>query len=218
MSSCSVYGLTDGNALSSENDLTNPISEYASLKLLAEAALQELAGPRFLPTILRLSTVYGLSFRPRFDLMVNTIVAKAYIDKKIVIRGADCWRPFIHVDDVASVVIDMLSAEGGQVYNVGCRHQNHTIGEIGRIVYENFPQASFLIERQPDEDRRSYKVDFTKLQNKINYSPRHSVKSAIYELRDFLGRNPNYWKPSYSNIKSAKERSEWRKTSINSLR
>ena len=42
---------------------------------------------RFAPVILRFGAVYGLSPRPRFDLVINLLAAKAACEKSITITS-----------------------------------------------------------------------------------------------------------------------------------
>ena len=59
-SSCSVYGATD--VMMDENSAVKPISLYGQTKLDSEHALLAARTDTFHPTILRLATVFGLSF------------------------------------------------------------------------------------------------------------------------------------------------------------
>ena len=69
-----------------------------------------MADENFAPVILRFSTVYGLSGRFRFDLVVNLLTAKALIDGEITIFGGNQWRSFVHVDDAARSIMHVLAA------------------------------------------------------------------------------------------------------------
>ena len=93
-SSCSVYGASD--SLSSETSAVHPISLYAETKVDSERALLDACDASFRPTILRLATVFGLSARPRFDLVVNLLTAKACQQHPITVFNGEQWRPFIH--------------------------------------------------------------------------------------------------------------------------
>jgi len=72
----SAYGIQEGIMV--EEAPLNPISLYARLKAQAEAELLALSDDDFRPTILRMATIYGLSPRMRFDLIVNTLTLHAF--------------------------------------------------------------------------------------------------------------------------------------------
>src|SRR5690349_11749380 len=127
-STCSVYGASDG--LMNESSETNPISLYARTKLQSEQVLLDECSKSFHPTILRFATVFGLSARPRFDLVVNLLTAKAVQEGVITIFNGEQWRPFIHVQDVAQAVVDVflapLESVSGEIFNVGDERLNYT--------------------------------------------------------------------------------------------
>ena len=114
-----------------------------------------MADDRFAPVILRFGTIYGLSGRTRFDLVVNLLTAKALVDGEITVFGGDQWRPFVHVDDAARVLAMVLQAPPemvrNQVFNVGSNEQNYTIREIGEMVQKPGPR------RQAGHQRRRYR-------------------------------------------------------------
>lgn len=188
ISSCSVYGVTTGDRLFTEEDQLNPVSTYAELKIQTENNLKSLADNTFSVTILRLATVYGVSFRPRFDLLLNTVVARALTEQMITIQGKDSWRPFVHVADVGAAIIAMLPLphQGVEIFNVGHATQNHTILEIGNMVHKRIPDAEITILEQASSDKRSYRVDFSKIEKMIHFVPQHTIASGIEELIEFL--------------------------------
>jgi len=140
-SSCSVYGATD--LLMDEYSNVVPISLYAQTKVDSEEALLEARSPDFHPVILRLATVFGLSYRTRFDLIVNLLTAKAYSEGMITIFNGTQWRPFIHVQDVANGICQVLSAPidvvSGETYNLGDSRMNFTLGQLAEKVSAEFP-------------------------------------------------------------------------------
>ena len=184
-SSCSVYGASDD--LLTETSPLNPLSLYARAKIEAEHALFDLTDHAFRPLLLRLATVYGLSYRPRFDLVVNVLAAKAATDGVITINGGRQWRPFVHVSDVARLMADTLrmpmATVGGHVFNVGSNAQNHTIREIGDLVQRCVPTAALHInESVNDADNRNYRVSFTKVERDLGFRPSRSVPDGIKEI------------------------------------
>ena len=120
-STCSVYG--QGEEKLSEESPLNPTSLYAKSKIKTEEGILSLSDDNFSPCILRMGTLYGLSPRMRFDLVVNVLTMKALTEKKIKIFGGDQWRPLVHVSDVARAIVLVLKAPiskvGNQIFNVG---------------------------------------------------------------------------------------------------
>jgi len=117
-STCSTYGKQDGE-LADETSELNPVSLYARTKIRSEEALLDMATDNFSPTIIRMATVYGLSPRMRFDLVVNILSAKAHFEDEIPIFGGDQYRPNVHVRDAAQAYVDCLETPiedvGGEV-------------------------------------------------------------------------------------------------------
>jgi len=205
-SSCSVYGASKGNELLNEESELNPVSLYARMKIASENALTEMKDENFLPTILRLSTVFGFSHRPRFDLVVNLLTAKAIKENKITIFGGDQWRPNVHVADVADTIIAVIEAPidvvGGKTFNVGTEENNYTINKIGELIKKVISSANVIIEDK-DVDKRDYKVGFSRVRNVIGIKMKMSVSDGIKEIKEAFEKNPDldYTKSRYSNIK-----------------
>ncbi|MBU1632522.1 MAG: NAD-dependent epimerase/dehydratase family protein [Nanoarchaeota archaeon] len=204
-SSCSVYGTSKGDDLLSESSFLNPVSLYAKMKIASENALLGMKDDNFLPTILRLGTVFGPSYRSRFDLVVNLLTAKAIKENKITIFGGNQWRPNVHVEDVADTIIKVLKSPiekvGGEIFNVGMEENNFTINNIGSQIEKIVPRAELVIEEKL-ADQRDYKVDFSKLRNTLKIKMKKSVTNGIIEIKTLLESNPNmdYKDKKYSNI------------------
>lgn len=204
-STCSVYGASDG--ILDEKSKLNPVSLYAKSKLASEKVLFELECKSFCPTILRFGTIFGLSGRPRFDLVVNLLTAKAVFDKKITLYGGDQWRPFIHVEDAARSVLVTLESPneqvGGQIFNIGGNSLNFTLQQVGEMINRLVP-GSNLLELGANSDRRNYRVDFLKVEKMLGYSPKWNledgIKQVIAAIRD--GVVSDYNLPAYSNVKA----------------
>lgn len=201
-SSCSVYGLSAKENLLSETSELNPLSLYAQLKVEVEDYLREIADDDFQPVILRLSTVYGLSYRPRFDLVVNVVTARATIDNEIVIKGDADWRPLVHVYDVARVVCRLLAEPDSRLVtvNVGHESQNHRLLEIGELAKSIVPEATLTVLPQNEADRRSYRGDFSLLQRMLAFQPDYDVRRGMNELRDYVLKNRDYKRERFSNV------------------
>jgi nucleoside-diphosphate-sugar epimerase len=182
-SSCSVYGV-GGDDLLTEETRTAPQTPYSLNKVQIEDDLGDIAGEGFSPIILRLATVYGLSPRMRFDVVVNMLTAMAATTGKIVLNSdGQAWRPHVHIDDVARAVEQCIRLthipQSPLVMNVGDTKQNLRIIEVAEMVAEQVPgseivfmsgsqseadgDASELIRDlkvQDGVDKRTYNVSF----------------------------------------------------------
>jgi nucleoside-diphosphate-sugar epimerase len=202
-STCSVYGACD--EVLDECSQVNPVSHYGRTKLAAEEALSDMADGTFLPTILRFSTIYGLSGRTRFDLVVNLFAAKAKIDGAITVMGGDQWRPFVHVDDAAEAIMRVieapLDAVGNEIFNVGSDEQNHTIREVGEMVRDHVPGTELTVNSQ-DADPRNYRVSFAKIRQRLSFEPGWTLEQGIQQVLEAIARGEiiDYRDPKYSNV------------------
>ncbi|MGH2354706.1 MAG: NAD-dependent epimerase/dehydratase family protein, partial [Chloroflexota bacterium] len=132
-SSCSVYGAT-ADTWVDETTPAQPVTPYGVAKAEAEQGLAQLAGPSFCVASLRNATAFGYSPRLRTDLVVNDLVAGAYLHGEISLRSdGSAWRPLVHVQDIARAFTVALSAPAeainGAVVNVGADRQNYTVRE-----------------------------------------------------------------------------------------
>jgi nucleoside-diphosphate-sugar epimerase len=205
-SSCSVYGATD--LLMDEYSNVLPISLYAQTRVDSEEALLSACSATFHPVILRLATVFGLSYRPRFDLIVNLLTAKAHAEGTITIFNGTQWRPFIHVQDVANGICQVLDAPldvvSGEIYNLGDSHMNFTLAQLAEKVQAEFP--STRVEYIENSDRRNYRVSFEKIRNQIGFTCQWSIEDGICEMKRAFESKliADYRDPRYSNLQFLK--------------
>jgi nucleoside-diphosphate-sugar epimerase len=203
-STCSVYGASDGVGEISENGTLNPVSLYATTKIDAEQALMETADECFQPTMLRFGTAYGLSHRPRFDLVANLFSAKAVTDGEICVFNGHYARPFIHVRDMARACHACLEAPlyrvGSEIFNVGDESQNYTISQLGSMVAQHVPGTT-VKEECDDNDPRSYRVSFAKIRSVLDFEASIDVSEGVREMVDAVrdGRIGDWHDPIYSN-------------------
>lgn len=210
-SSCSVYG---GNKeldryLTEESEL-NPVSHYGRMKIMAEQVILGISNSLFAPTILRFATVFGYSYRPRFDLIVNTFAKNAFFAKSIEVFGGNQWRPNVHVTDAARAIIKVLEAPidkvSRQIFNVGSRKENYTINELAQLTSQVFPEIE-IKQNNKLQDLRNYRVDSGKIEEKLGYRSKMSVLDGLREFRTVFekGEIKNPDEPRYSNIKAMQE-------------
>jgi len=201
-STCSVYGASD--EIINENSKLNPASLYARSKIQAENAVLSMADSSFAPTVMRLSTAFGLSYRPRFDLVVNLLTAKALKEGKISIFNGFQWRPFIHVEDITRAMMLLIDAPikivGNEIFNVGSNSMNHQISDLGKKIEGIIPQTKIEYIAN-NEDSRNYKVSFDKIRSLLGFNCRYSLENGIIEIKQALenGSILDYRDPKFSN-------------------
>jgi len=183
-STCSVYGFQPG--VLREDSPLNPLTTYAKSAVLAEKDILPMASKDFTVTVLRFATAYGLSYRMRFDLVVNGMTLALYKYGKIrVMRDGTQWRPVVHVRDIARAVMMVLEAEpekvNGQVFNVGSNEQNYQIYQLARLIGDAIGKP-YEIEWYGDPDRRSYRVDFTKIKETLGFTAKYTPVDGAREI------------------------------------
>lgn len=203
-STCSVYGASD--EILDERSHLNPLSLYARSKLASEKVLMQMADDNFSPVILRFGTVYGLSGRTRFDLVINLLTAKAIKERKITVFGGGQWRPFLHVNDAALALVKAVEAPTdlihGQVFNVGSNEQNYQLGDAASIIQSCVPHAE-VVDMGADTDFRNYRADFTKIRRMLNFTPEWTLEQGVKQVIAAFegGEVRDYRSPMYSNVK-----------------
>ena len=178
-STCSVYGV--GGDVLDENSKLNPVSLYARSKIASEEIIRKMGDDYFAPTILRMGTLYGFSPRMRFDLVVNTMSMKSFLEGKIQVFGGSQWRPLLGVEDAADVYVRCLEADlkqvGNQVFNVGSDAQNFQIDEVADRIARSL--GGIPIQRDSVSlDARDYRVSFAKITDTVGFAPTQSVEDS----------------------------------------
>ena len=184
-STCSNYGVVDPEIPADENRKLNPVSLYAETKIDCENFLASLENGSFHPTCLRYGTAYGVSFRTRFDLLLNSFVYEALFEKELMVFGANTWRPYIHVADMSQVLLKVLEADenkvGKQIFNAGTTSENYKKEDVVHMIEEALPNIKAHYSNSID-DVRNYKVDFSKIEQTIGFKPTLTVQKGIQEL------------------------------------
>jgi nucleoside-diphosphate-sugar epimerase len=187
-SSCSVYGFQEG--VVSENSPVNPLTTYAKANYKAEVDIKRLADKNYCVVILRFATVYGYSPRMRFDLAINGMVRGFFKNGKIpILRDGTQYRPFVHVMDVCKAIHLAMEAHdekvNGEVFNVGSNEQNVQIFELAQRV-ANAIGVEFNYEWYGLPDYRSYRVNFSKIKEVLNFHPDYTIEDGVREVYEAL--------------------------------
>jgi nucleoside-diphosphate-sugar epimerase len=212
-SSCSVYGKGEESKLD-EKSSTNPVSVYAKSTLEAEQETLSLSTSNFSVTALRNATVFGLSKRMRFDLVVNLMTLSAFQKGRIIVMGGGSqWRPLVHISDVSKAFIKVINAQkelvNQEVFNIGM--DNFQIKNLAYMVRDVISNNVEIEIAPDDEDKRNYNVSFRKADEVLKFKASTNVTFGINEIYNALNSGVTDVGPKtvtvqwYRNILDAKE-------------
>jgi len=198
-STYSNYGLSaDGKPVTEETPL-NPQSLYAETKIAAEEFLLSQKDSACAPLLFRFATLYGISPRTRFDLIVNQFVLDAFTKHALIIYQRGYSRSFVHIRDVARGVIMGLEAERakiqGQVFNLGTDNGNYSKDDIVRLVLKRMPQTVVEYKNLTfGGDMRDITVSFAKIKNTLGFETtldvNNGVREVLFALKSGLIQDP----------------------------
>ena len=198
-STYSNYGLSaDGQPVTEESPLT-PQSLYAETKIAAEQYLLGQMDAPTAPLCFRFATLYGISPRTRFDLIVNQFVLEAFTRRELIIYQRGYSRSFVHVQDVVRGILLGLEAEEskirGKVYNLGTERGNYSKDEIVALVLKRMPETTVEYKDLTfGGDMRDITVSFERIQRELGFEARldvdDGVREVLYALKTGLIRNP----------------------------
>lgn len=191
ISTYSNYGLSENGELVTEDTFLNPQSLYAETKVASERYLLEQKNASCIPLVLRLATVYGLSPRPRFDMIVNQFVWEAFRNRKVVIYQRGYSRSFLHIQDaVHGIMLGLQSSEEkirGEIYNLGTSDGNLTKDEVIKLILKRLPKT---LVRYKDitfgGDMRDITVSFEKIHRELGFKAQKTVDDGIREILDAI--------------------------------
>jgi UDP-glucose 4-epimerase len=141
-STIAVFG--ESSSVLNEAIAPNPVSPYAISKYLAEQAILEAANSRgFLPTVLRLSLVYGPGDRGNFQRMIKAVDRGRFL---LIGRGK-ILKSLTHVDNVveAALLAAGRSRETSHTYVIS-DPQAHTLRQIASVIAKELGRSSPGVE------------------------------------------------------------------------
>lgn len=215
-SSCSVYGRQNSNIELTEEAEISPISDYAIAKAKVEKYLLNSVN-KMCTTVIRPATVYGISYRQRFDLIVNNFAAEVFYNGSISISNKYNIRPTVNIKDLVEAYILLINSDSSiidrNIFNLA--YDNLSIGEICNIIFNEF-NKNVSLKESIDNKSRSYRVSSNKIESLLNYKRRNTLIDGIKELKnEFLNntfsdynKNDHYYnnriQSKYFNIKERK--------------
>jgi len=186
-SSASIYG--QQKQIADETSAVFPLTAYSKANHAAEIDVLKLDDDNFSVTVLRFSSIYGVSPRMRFDISVNNMVLELFKNKKIIVRGKSNRRPFLHIKDAGKAYHLILNAPkekiSGQIFNVGSDEQNYEIAHLAKEIINSLG-VSCELELGDTKDFRSYIASFKKIKDAVGFTPQFNLADGAKEIFEDL--------------------------------
>lgn len=176
----SGYGVGQDGIYCDERTPLNPISLYGKVKVEAEKTLLEKGNA----ITFRLATVFGVSPRPRLDLLVNDFTYRAFFDKAVVLFEADFKRNYLHINDAANGFRFAIQHPelSGNCFNLGYSEANLSKRELCDLIQRQIPDFVYHVsEIGEDVDKRNYIVSNEKIE-RAGFKAQYSLETGIAEL------------------------------------
>ena len=198
-STYSNYGLSEDGRPVTEKSPLNPQSLYAETKIASEEFLLSQKDSACAPVLFRFATLYGVSPRTRFDLIVNQFVLEAFLKRSLIIYQRGYSRSFVHIRDVVRGMMMGMEAEKekvrGQVFNLGADNGNYSKNEIVQFVLKRMPETVVEYKNLTfGGDMRDITVSFEKIKRVLGFDTTlnidDGVREILFALKSGLIRNP----------------------------
>lgn len=189
-SSCSVYGvgadLDEASILKKGKTTHAPDTPYACGKIKSENFLLSLRNNSFNPVIMRFATAFGCANKMSWLPLVNLFVKCSVERHKLEIKYRDSYRPFCHVDDIASGIVLLLNKSGNindnHIFNVG--GFNATKNELAHLITNLIPEVELVDLGGKDI---GYSVNFNKI-SKLGFTINKNLSDGIKEIKEILSK------------------------------
>ena len=176
----SGYGVGQEGIFCDEETPLNPISLYGKSKVEAEKYLLDKGNA----ITFRLATVFGVSPRPRLDLLVNDFTYRAFYDRAVVLFQADFKRNYLHIDDAVDAFLFAMENTNltGSCFNLGYSEANLSKRELCELIQKIIPEfVYFVSEIGEDIDKRNYIISNSKIES-LGFKAKRSVEVGVREL------------------------------------
>lgn len=205
-SSCSIYGNTKGNVVNEEFEISCDYP-YGMSKYYGEVGVLNMADPSYDVVCLRKGTVNGISPRMRFDLLLNTMVKNAYLNKKITVTNKDINRPVLGINDAIKAYVAAVDSKNiSGSFNIISENCNIlTAAECVRDTLKSTLNMDVEIEIQNIFDKRNYVVSGEAAKAKLDYTPSETVQSIVNDLVKDISTFGDLTDKKYYNIQIFKD-------------
>ena len=174
-SSTSVYGVSSEYVTEDDDKFINPQSPYAESKIKIENYLKK---SDINYTILRLGTIFGVSWGMRFHTAVNKFCYQAATGVPLTIweQNYNQYRPYLGlVDLLKAIMLTFTSDTDKQIFNVIT--DNYKLSHIVDMIKNNKDVQLNMINT-PLLNQYSYEVNIDKIL-KLGYYPNSNIHEEI---------------------------------------
>lgn len=187
-SSASVYGFAGDEDMRETSNIT-PLTPYAECKAAMEEYLGSISDENFRVACMRNATVYGLSPRMRFDLVINYLCGSAVANNVVRLKSdGSAWRPFVHINDLTEAFLAILQLPNktfsNLIVNVGNgSNGNYRIADIAKVI-SRITGCSVEVSLD-NKDARSYRLNTEKLES-LDIVCTRNMHEEIEKMVNFL--------------------------------
>ncbi|MCJ7534296.1 MAG: NAD(P)-dependent oxidoreductase [Anaerolineales bacterium] len=190
-SSYSSYGASNNDEPATESSPLNPQSLYAETVVSVEKFLMTQSESSCAPIIFRMAHLYGLSPRPRFDLIVNQFVWEAYRKRELLIYQRGYSRSFMHVYDAVRGLVLGLQCEDkkvrNQIFNLGSETGNLSKDQIVEVVLKRLPETTVNYKDLTfGGDMRDFHISYEKIREKLGFEVEKNIEDGVREVLNAL--------------------------------
>lgn len=190
-STYSNYGTSRMDEPATEESSLNPQSLYAETMVGAEKYLMAQSAADCAPIIFRMAHLYGISPRPRFDLLVNQFVWEAYSKRDLLIYQRGYSRSFMHVRDAARGLVTGLQSDvervRGQIFNMGSSTGNLSKDKIVEVILQRLPETTVRYKDLTfGGDMRDFHVSYEKIQEQLGFKTQFTIEDGVREVLNAL--------------------------------
>ncbi len=186
-SSATVYGSNSTSPLT-ETDETEPATVYGWHKLIAEEAIRSYSDTYGMKcVVLRLFNVYGGDPKLGKEI-ISIFIRRALQDQPLIVKGAEKFRDFVHIEDVAEAVTKAVADKSGKslTANIGTGTKT-TLKQVAGIVNSFFPKTKFIVEDAPD-DGTGLVANVSVAKNSLGFVARPSRIGISEHVKRYAGK------------------------------